>query len=156
MLRSRLIRAFLWVMIFVLGFALGGYLFSTTQRRPLIATTDCHVDNLCLDQKQLLGLLASVGMQKFPGALPGIIMETDKTVAIKDPFPDAPIDYAIIPKTDIKNIGQLSASDESYLIDAYAVMDQLIAQNHLTSYRIITNGPDFQDVAYLHFHLIAY
>jgi len=156
MIAMRLRSALLWVGIFLVGFLLGAYLFSGTQRRPIFSVTDCHLKNLCMDQKQLLGLFSSVGLQKFPGVLPGIVMETDKTVAIKDPFPDAPTDYAIIPKKDITDIGQLGNDDRAYLDDAYAVIDQLVAKDHLKSYRVITNGPGYQDVAYLHFHLIAY
>jgi len=156
MLATRLRRALLWTGIFLLGFLLGAYLFSDTQRRPLVSVTDCHVKNLCLDQKQLLGLFSSVGMQKFPGVLPGIVMETEKTVAIKNPFPNAPVDYAVIPKKDITDIGQLGDGDRAYLDDAYAVMDRLIARDHLTNYKVVTNGPGYQDVSYLHFHLIAF
>ena len=31
----------------------------------------------------------------------------------------------------------------------------LIARDHLQAYRLYTNGPSIQEIAYLHFHLVA-
>jgi diadenosine tetraphosphate (Ap4A) HIT family hydrolase len=70
-------------------------------------------------------------------------------------MPEARIHYVIIPKKDIKNIGELSDDDKVYLLDAFAVMQDIIKQEHLKTYIIKTNGPGYQDVAYLHFHLMA-
>jgi len=153
---KRIVRFLMWPLVFVLGFALGAFLFSKTVRRPLIATQDCHISNACLNQKQLLALFASVGLEKFPGSIPGIVMETDKTIVVTDPVSDAKVDYVVIPKKDITDIGNLGSEDTPYLIDAYAVIDQLIARDKAVNYKVLTNGPGFQDVAYLHFHLEEY
>jgi len=149
-------RLVLYVALPLGGFVLGAYFFSETRQRPLLTTVDCRVTNVCLNEKQLLGLFASIGLQKFPGALPGIVMETDKTIVVMDPVTEAKKDFVIIPKKDITDIGQLSAGDEPYLADAYAVIDQLVAKDKLVNYKVISNGPGFQDVAYLHFHLVVY
>ncbi|MEK6776036.1 MAG: HIT domain-containing protein [bacterium] len=134
------------------GVVIGGYLFSDSQQRSVIALNRC--DN-CLSPSDLLGLMASVGIRKFPGLIPSVVFETDKTIVIKNPFQKGLVDYVIIPKKDIKNIGKLSREDDPYLIDAYEVARDMIEKKKLSDYRFYTNGPGFQDVTYLHFHLQA-
>jgi histidine triad (HIT) family protein len=87
--------------------------------------------------------------------LPSVVEETDKTVAMKSPEPLAKIDYLILPKKDILDIGDLSSDDASYVADAFEVMADLVRKEHLADYKVITNGPGFQQVRYLHFHLLA-
>jgi len=132
------------------GIVIGGYLFSQSQPRSLLALNQC--DN-CLNPNDLAGLLASVGVQKLPGMVPFIVFETDKTIAIKLPLQKQHFHYVIIPKKDIKNIGELSEADAPYLIDAHLVARQIIEKDKLYKYRWYTNGPGFQNVTYLHFHL---
>jgi diadenosine tetraphosphate (Ap4A) HIT family hydrolase len=54
-----------------------------------------------------------------------------------------------------KNISEISAEDAPYLLDIFAVAQHLIKAKALVNYRITTNGPGFQDVTYLHFHLVT-
>lgn len=136
----------------VAGVMVGGYLFARSQPRSLLSLDHCH---RCLSAKDLGGLLMSAGIQRFPGLVPDVIFETDKTVVIKNPLVRSGIDYVILPKTDIRNIGELSAKDAPYLVDAYRVARQLIEEKKLSNYRFYTNGPDLQDITYLHFHLIT-
>jgi diadenosine tetraphosphate (Ap4A) HIT family hydrolase len=82
-------------------------------------------------------------------------IETDRTLAMQVRSAKPGLHYVIIPKKDIKNIGEIAAEDAPYLIDIFAVMQQLIKDRALSNYRVITNGPGFQDVTYLHFHLVA-
>jgi diadenosine tetraphosphate (Ap4A) HIT family hydrolase len=72
---------------------------------------------------------------------------------IEHPRPQARLHYLVIPKRDIKNIAELSDSDNEYLIDAFKVAREIIKENNLTDYRLTTNGPGYQGVTYLHFHL---
>jgi hypothetical protein len=37
----------------------------------------------------------------------------------------------------------------------FAVMGEIIREKNLTDYQIVTNGPGYQTVSYLHFHLVA-
>jgi diadenosine tetraphosphate (Ap4A) HIT family hydrolase len=37
----------------------------------------------------------------------------------------------------------------------FAVMGEIIREKNLTDYQIMTNGPGYQTVSYLHFHLVA-
>jgi diadenosine tetraphosphate (Ap4A) HIT family hydrolase len=102
----------------------------------------------------LAGLVGSVAINSAPLLIqPVAIMETDKTVAIKNPVPEAAVDYVIIPKKDIKDVGELSNADKIYLDDVYAVIERLIEKYKLRKYQVVTYGPDRQQVRYLHFHL---
>ena len=134
------------------GVLIGGYLFSKSQPRSFMALNRCQN---CLSFEDLLGLIASIGIQRFPTFVPSVVFETDKTVVIKHPHPLSRIHYVIVPKKDIKNIGEISEADSPYLIDAYLVARSIIEKEGLLNYRLSTNGPGFQDVTYLHFHLVA-
>ena len=135
-----------------IGILIGGYLFSKSQPRSFLALNRCQN---CLSPEDLLGLVASVGIQRFPKLLPSVIFETDKTIVLKHPHPLSRIHYIIVPKKDIKNIGEASEADSPYLTDAYFVARSIIEKEGLSNYRLLTNGPGFQDVTYLHFHLVA-
>jgi hypothetical protein len=145
-------RALGGVVCLALGLVSGGVLFSQSQPRSVLAIHHCQQ---CLDLNELAGLLASVGIQMFPGLLPSVVFETDRTIAIQVPSVKQGVHYVIVPKKDIKNVGEFSAEDAPYLIDIFAVVQHLITDKALSSYRVITNGPGFQDVTYLHFHLVA-
>ena len=105
--------------------------------------------------KDLAGLLASAGIQKLPGMIPFTVFETPKTIVIRNPIPESKVDYVIFPKRDIKSIGEISEEDAPFLMDAYLAARHMIEKEKLSHYRIFTNGPGFQDVTYLHFHLIG-
>ena len=45
--------------------------------------------------------------------------------------------------------------DVKYLSDIFAALQELVRRDRLTNYQVIANGPGRQDVAYLHFHLVA-
>jgi hypothetical protein len=132
-----------------LGIVIGGNLFSRSQPRSVIALTRC-VD--CLSPKELAGLLASAGIQNTPGLIPLVTVETDKTIAVKLPTRRG-VHYVIFPKRDLKDVGDFSEANAPYLIDAYRVVRHLIERDSLSNYSLITNGPGYQSVRYLHFHL---
>ena len=125
----------------VIGIVTGGYLFSC--------------GGTCLQENELLGLLTSVGVQRFSALAPSVVKETDKTIVIEHPSPQARIHYLVIPKKDIKNVGDLSDADSAYLIDAFKTVSEIIREKNLTNYRLTTNGPEYQTMTYLHFHLTA-
>jgi len=149
MSKSKIILASLFFLL--VGIVIGGYLFNQSQPRSFLSLNQCQN---CLSPKDLAGLLASVGIQKLPGLIPFVVLETDKTIVVKNPLTKAYVDYIIIPKKDIKDIGQISKEDAPYLIDAYLAARDIIEKEKLSNYRIYTNGPGFQDATYLHFHLI--
>ncbi len=150
---SKLKKILTAILYFGIGVIIGGYLFGDTQPRSFLALNRC--DKTCLQPQELIGLVNSVIVQKFPNLIPKVVIETDKSIAIKHPAPQSPIHYVVFPKRDIKNFGQLTDGDQKYLIDTFTVLSQLIKQNDLKEYQIITNGPDYQGTTYLHFHLRA-
>ena len=137
----------------LLGVMLGGYLFSNTRPRSFLALNKC--ESTCLQPNELVGLLASVGVQRFSSLIPSVVKETDKTIVIEHPSPHSRIHYLVIPKRDIKNLGELSDSDAEYLIDLFKVMSEIVREKNLVDYQVITNGPGYQSVTYFHFHLMA-
>jgi histidine triad (HIT) family protein len=137
----------------IIGVIVGGYLFADTQPRSVLAVNRCN--GTCLHANELLGLLASVGVQKLPSLVPSVVKETDKTVVIEHPSPQAKSHYLIIPKRDIKNVGEISEGDREYLLDVFRVVRDLVNEKRLVNYRLTTNGPGYQGVTYLHFHLTA-
>ena len=137
----------------VVGVILGGYLFSDKRPRSFLALNRC--EGTCLQANELLGLAASVGVHKFSALAPSVVKETDKTIVINHPSPQARLHYLVIPKKDFKNIADVSDQDGEYLLDALKVAGVIIRENNLTNYRLTTNGPGYQGVTYLHFHLTA-
>ena len=146
-------KTLLTIFALLLGIVVGGYLFSDAQPRSFLTFHECQ--DTCLEQQELLGLLGSVGIQKFPDLIPFVLKETEKTVVIKHPFPQSDLHYVIIPKKDIRDAQDISSEDASYITDAYAVMSAIIREKNLRDYKIITNGPGYQTVGYLHFQLVS-
>ena len=142
---------FLYVLI---GIIIGAYLFNDTQPRSFLTFHRCN--KTCLEPQEFIGLLNSVIIQKTPNLIPKIIIETDKSIAIEHPAPQSPIHYVVFPKRDIKDFGQLSNGDEEYVLDMLSVLSQLIRENNLKDYQIISNGPGYQFSNYLHFHLRSF
>jgi len=139
---------------FVLGIVVGGYAFANSRPRSFLALRNCQ--NTCLKSNELLGLLTSVGVQRLGGLAPKVIKETDKTIVIEHPQPQAPLHYLVIPKKDFKNVADLDETGREYVDDAFAVMGEIIREKNLVNYRVTTNGPGYQTMTYMHFHLMAF
>jgi histidine triad (HIT) family protein len=137
----------------VVGVVLGGYLFSETQARSFLALNHCEGN--CLQPNELVGLVASVVVQKAPGLVPNVTKETARTIVIEHLSPGAKLHYVVIPKKDIKNVGELSEEDREYLIDMFNVSQEIIREKKLVDYQLVTNGPGYQSLTYLHFHLMG-
>jgi histidine triad (HIT) family protein len=139
------------IVILSLGIMIGAYLFSQSQPRSFLKLSECQH---CMRTSEIIGLLASVGIQRFPGMIPSVIFETDKSIAICISGSRERFHYVIFPKKDIKSIGDITKDDIPYITDAYLVAKQLIEEKHLYKYRLTTNGPGYQEVNYLHLHLV--
>lgn len=138
--------------ILTLGILIGAALFSDSRPRSLLMI---KANKNRFSANDVAGLLASVIVQKTPGLIPNIILETDKTIIFEHPRPKHRIHYIFVPKKDIKNIGELSDEDEEYIIDIFSAIVSQIHKQQLQNYKVWTNGPGKQDVTYLHFHLGA-
>jgi diadenosine tetraphosphate (Ap4A) HIT family hydrolase len=108
-----------------------------------------------LSTRDLGGMLASAGIQHLPGVIPDVVYETERTIVVVSPIPEARLDYVFFPKKDIKNVGDLTQEDAEYLMDLFLAARHIIEQKGLTAYRFYTNGPGFQKITYLHFHLLS-
>ena len=145
-------RFFAGLFVFFLGFAAGGWVFHDVQPRTWLTVKDGKVK---ASHAQLLGYMGSAIMRRAPGVIPDVVMETDKSIAMKYPVPGMDKDhYVIVPKRDIRDVAQLAKGDEASLIDAFAVIGKLARQTRMEHYKVVTNSPAEQDVGYLHFHLV--
>jgi histidine triad (HIT) family protein len=143
---------FVGALAFAAGIVVGGYLFSASQPRSFLALSQCDG---CYRSNDLAGLLASVGIQRARAALPLVVKETDRCMAIEHPFPQARRHFVVFPKKDVKSIADVSVDDERYVLDCLAVIRALVVEHRLRKYRVVTNGPGLQTVTYLHLHLLA-
>ena len=144
---------FFLVLTFAAGALVGDLLFAETKTRVPLSIEACKRN--CWHANEIAGLFASVLVQNAPGFIPNVLLETDKTIVFKDPRPMSGVQYIFIPKKDIKNIGDLTEDDKDYIVDLYSAIAMIINQQGIKNYRLWTNGPEKQEVTYLHFHLTA-
>lgn len=142
-----------YLILILLGAGAGAYLFADTEVRRPLEFKDCKP--VCLKTDEALGLVTSIGIRYAAGYIPDKVLETDKTLAIKHPTSKVANHYLIIPKKDIKNIASIEEADQPYLLDSVAVIEQIVADKHLKTFQVVTNGPGYQDATYLHFHLVS-
>ena len=83
------------------------------------------------------------------------ILETDKTLAIADINPVAPVHILIIPKRHIESPLTIDASCAGDMIDMFEVSKKLVDVKKLSAYRLTFNGGKYQHVPHLHMHLLA-
>lgn len=139
--------------LFMTGVVCGAYLFSASVPRNLLPFSDCH--ERCYKPAEIAGLVTSAGILRAPFLIPGVVLESDTCLAIRNPRPEAKIHYVLFPKHDTMNITTLTPADTPYVLGCFALARELVARDHLQGYRLYTNGPEFQEIAYLHFHLVA-
>jgi hypothetical protein len=140
------------ILYLALGFIIGGYIFIGTKDRDIINFDEAGKD--ILNNKELVGLVSSIGIRNFSVVLPKVY-ESDKSVVINHPKPKGKTHYVIIPKKDIKDAKDVSLDDGEYLADVFVVIGKLIEDNNLKDYKVITYGGKYQHVKYIHFHLIS-
>ena len=144
-------RWFPAALAFLAGIAVGGWLFSQSQPRSFLAAGRCEQ---CYKPNDLAGLLASAAIQRAGEALPFVVKETERCIAIEHPFRKVRHHYIVFPKKDVKSIADISLADHQYVLECMAVMRTLVLERGLRRYRVVTNGPGLQHVTYLHFHLL--
>ena len=140
--------------VFTIGVACGGYLFAETTPRALLAINDCQ--SRCYDLNEVAGLVTSAAILRAPFLMPGVIIESDTCLAIRHPKAEAKVHYVLFPKHDTRNIATLTPEDSRFVLGCFALVRELVARDKIKAYRLHTNGPGLQEIAYLHFHLIAH
>lgn len=135
------------------GIIIGGYLFADTKPRSIIALHRCA--DRCYKPNEIAGLLLSVGLQKLniTGLKP--VFESDKLLVVNHPEANTPFHEVIIPKKDIRDIADVSSDDAEYVMEVFGYISQRVKEKKLVRYKVVTNGPGYQNLAYLHFHLIG-
>lgn len=144
------LRAIAWL---ALGILIGGAPFSRSLPRSALAIPSC--DGHCYRPSDLAGLLVSVGIQQAPGLLPNVVEENAGCLAMVSPRPEARVHFLLFPKRDIRNIGSLTADDQGSVMACLALVPALVQRSGALNYRLLTNGPALQHIAYLHFHFLA-
>lgn len=147
-------RMIAYIIIFTAGIMAGGYLFSQSTPRILLPLENCQ--NRCYTTSEIAGLLTSAAILRVPFLIPRVVLESDTCLAIRYPKDEAIIHYVLFPKHDTKNIATLTLEDSPYVMGCFALAKALIVRDNLKSYRLTTNGPALQDIAYLHFHLVSH
>ncbi len=84
------------------------------------------------------------------------LLETETLVAFHHPRPAYRFHVLLLPRTPFAGLLDIPAGDP-FPGDLVAAVQVLVTRFDLgrTGYRLIGNGGDYQDVPYLHFHLIA-
>jgi hypothetical protein len=139
--------------LFAIGVICGGYLLSQSMPRSFLAVESCQ--DRCYKPNEIAGLVMSAAILRAPFLIPGIVLESDTCLAIRHPMSHARIHYVLFPKHDTKDITTLTPADSPYVLGCFALVRDLVLRDKLQAYRLYTNGPEFQEIAYLHFHLIA-
>ena len=83
------------------------------------------------------------------------LRETETLLAFYHPKPAYPFHVLLMPKRSVVSLQEFDSSDSAFLIDLYSTVQSLVDEFHLTAYRLIVNGGEYQDFPQLHFHLIS-
>ena len=83
------------------------------------------------------------------------LRETDTLMAFYHPKPSYRFHVLLVPKKSVLSLKDFDSKDSVFLNDLYSTVQNLVDDYHLTAYRLIVNGGDYQDFPQLHFHLIS-
>ena len=94
-------------------------------------------------------------LNHIPFAIPvKRLRETDSLLAFFHRKPAYPFHVIIIPKKAVRSFSDLEPADP-FLEDLINASQSLVAEYHLTAYRLIVNGGEYQEFPHLHFHLVS-
>jgi histidine triad (HIT) family protein len=83
------------------------------------------------------------------------LRETETLMAFHHPRPSYQFHVLLVPKKAIASLKDFDAKDAVFLSDLYSTVQSLVEEFHLTAYRLIVNGGEYQDFPQLHFHLVS-
>ena len=83
------------------------------------------------------------------------VRETETLLAFHHPKPAYKFHVLLVPKKAVTSLQDFDTSDSAFLSDVYSTVQSLVDEFHLSAYRLIVNGGDYQDFPQLHFHLIS-
>jgi histidine triad (HIT) family protein len=82
------------------------------------------------------------------------LRETEALLAFFHPQPAYPFHVIFMPKKAIRTFSDLEP-DSPFLSDLVSAVQSLVAEAHLSSYRLIVNDGEYQEFPHLHFHLVS-
>ena len=82
------------------------------------------------------------------------LRETDTLLAFYHPRPAHAFHVILAPKKDIRSFADLTPGDP-FLADLITTAQSLVDEFHLTAWRLVVNGGEYQEFPHLHFHLIT-
>ena len=104
------------------------------------------------------GRLLNLVLSRASSLLPfSILVETESLLAFHHPRPGYPVHVLILPKRAYQDLLSVPSQDAVLFTDLLEIVQQLVLDLGLeqSSYRLILNGGQAQDVKHLHFHLVG-
>ncbi|MBI3955906.1 HIT domain-containing protein [Candidatus Gottesmanbacteria bacterium] len=87
------------------------------------------------------------------GVLPSKpVYQDDEVIVIPDLHPQAPLHLLVISK---KHIGEFIEADDQLLTKINAVIKKIIRDQHISSYRLVTNGKGAAVIDHFHIHILG-
>jgi len=83
------------------------------------------------------------------------LRETETLMAFHHPKPSYKFHVLLVPKKAVVSLQEFDPTDVSFLTDLYSTVQSLVNEFHLSAYRLIVNGGEYQDFPQLHFHLVS-
>jgi len=83
------------------------------------------------------------------------LRETETLLAFHHPKPSYKFHVLLVPKKSVVSLKEFDSRDSVFLTDLYSTVQSLVNEFHLSAYRLIVNGGEYQDFPQLHFHLIS-
>ena len=85
------------------------------------------------------------------------LRETSTLVAFHHPRPSYPLHILLVPKKPLASLADLGPEESPFMVDLFQTVRSLVTEFDLEKrgYRLVANGGPYQEVAHLHFHLIA-
>ncbi|MEO8355145.1 MAG: HIT domain-containing protein [Chloroflexota bacterium] len=83
------------------------------------------------------------------------LRETETLIAFYHPKPSYPFHVLLVPRKAVVSLKEFDSKDTAFLADLYSTVQNLADEFHLSAYRLIVNGGDYQDFPQLHFHLVS-
>ncbi len=85
------------------------------------------------------------------------LRETKTLIAFPHPQPSYPVHILIVPKKALGGLSEVGPAEADFLQDLFETVRSLVSEYGLeeAGYRLIANGGKYQEVAQVHFHLVA-
>jgi len=83
------------------------------------------------------------------------LRETNTLMAFYHPKPSYAFHVLLVPKKSVASLQEFDPKDSAFLTELYSTVQSLVQEFHLSAWRLIVNGGEYQNFPQLHFHLIS-